>query len=118
MTTVEAGFADTPEPDEYLDWLEEAPGGVVQLVVTRARPPGLEATPSVEPSLLRKRAQEAGVPDGVHRVVLVHAEGRVPEGDPVAVVGVAADHREEGFEAVDRLLASLGGVATRSDLTA
>lgn len=115
MTQTRARFLEAPDPARLFEWLDGSPGGAIHMVVTRARPPGLVATPSQPPGTLEERVAEI---DGVHRAVLIHAQGRIEEGEPVAVAGVTADHRAEAFEAVDQLLELLSGVAEREDLPA
>ncbi|MFA5861707.1 MAG: molybdenum cofactor biosynthesis protein MoaE [Candidatus Thermoplasmatota archaeon] len=50
------------------------------------------------------------------RTLLWHAEGEVPVGRPIAIVGVAAEHRRDALAAVDAMLVRLKGVAKRTDL--
>lgn len=118
MTSVHAGFSSNPQPEALLEWLGDGEGGAVEFVVTRGKPPGLTAESTVGADELHARARKVGQREGVHRTLLVHVTGRIEAGEPVALVGVAADHRDEAFDAVDALLESLGGVARRQDLPA
>ncbi len=107
-----------PDPAQAMAWLMREPGGAVHVVATRAKPPGLEATPRIPDAELESRCREAVVDIPLHGIVLLHATGVVAPGLPLAVVGAAADHRGEAFEAVDRLLGCMRGVAERKDLPA
>lgn len=116
MTSIRAGFLTEPAPGEFVDWLAEGAGGAVEFVITRGKSPGLTADPNVEDAELRARARGVHENDGVHRVLLTHVTGTIEAGEPVAIVGASADHRDQAFEAVDALLENLGGVARRQDL--
>ena len=106
------------DPSQAVAWLMREPGGAVHVVATRAKPPGLEATPRISDAELELRCREAVAGLPLHGIVLLHATGPIASGLALAVVGAAADHRGEAFEAVDRLLACMKGVAERKDAPA
>lgn len=115
MSLVRCAFEERPDPVALLAWLLEAPGGAAHLVVTRAKGAGLEAAARMELEAMEARCLDALGDLEIHRAVFLHAEGIVPLHAPVAVVGAAADHRKEVFEASDRLMEALEGVAERRD---
>lgn len=104
-----------PEPNALLSWLLRLPAGAVHVVVTRAKPPGLEATSKLSQAALETKCRSAthGVP--LQGYAVAQGWGPIPAGQPLLVIGAAADHRAEAFEAVDRLLAAMKGVTERRD---
>lgn len=104
------------DPAIALDWLSVAPGSAMALVATCASgcPVLVELNVDGE-ALLTTAATRALVGDQM-RTLLWHAEGTVAVGSPIAIVGVAAEHRKDALAAVDAILARLKGVAKRTDL--
>ena len=109
--------APSLSPQDALAWLSEAPGGALAFVVTSAKGSAVrvDPTPGAE-ALLAQAANHAQAVAGAMRVLAWHAQGVVPLGQPVAVVGACAEHRKDALRAVDLLLAGLKGVAARTDL--
>lgn len=104
------------DPAIALAWLSVAPGSAMALVATCASGcPVLVEMNAQGASLLTIAATRALVGDQM-RTLLWHAEGEVPVGSPIAIVGAAAEHRREALAAVDTMLARLKGVAKRTDL--
>ncbi len=115
---VDARFVADPQAGDALAWLLDDEGGAVHVTVVRAKPPGLLARQRVTARQLAEHVQAAVADADANRVVLWHAEGAVAAGDPVAVVGAAADHRRGAWQAIDLAMESLRGVAQREDLSA
>ena len=107
-----------PVPNQALDWLMHFPGGAVHVVVTRAKPPGLVAEPRIAKPALEAKCLRAVDNLPLHGIVVLHASGRIGPGQPLLVVGAAADHRAEAFEAVQRLMTAMRGVSQRRDVLA
>ena len=105
-------------PHDALAWLQEGnAGGAVAFVVTTAKGNGVRVTPTPEArARLDGSLERAQAATGASRVLAWHAEGEVPTGGAVAVVGACAEHRKDALRAVDLLLAGLQGVAERTDL--
>lgn len=106
-----------PDPAAALAWLQQAPGGALALLVTRARGVALHATPVPDASALLDAAIEGALAQtGAHAALLWHADGLVQEGAPLAIAGAVATRRAEAQRAVDLLLVGLKGVARREDV--
>ena len=103
-------------PYDALAWLQEGPSGALAFVVTSAKGTPLRADPAPEAPSLLDAACARAFDLGATRALAWHAEGVVPLGGPVAVVGACAEHRKDALRAVDALLAGLKGVAARTDL--
>lgn len=116
----DARIVPSPDPAAALAWLQDAPGGALALVVTRARGCAVRIAPHDDAAdRLETAARAALVHAGGEsaRVLAWHAtQGDVPEGAPIAVLGAAAHGRKEAQRAVDALVAGLKGVAAREDL--
>lgn len=97
-------------------WLQEGSAGALSLVVTSAKGHGLRADPATDAWALLDAACARALEAGASRVLAWHAQGVVPAGAPVAIVGACAEHRKDALRAVDALLAGLKGVAARTDL--
>ena len=108
--------AASPSAQEALSWLSAGPSGALSLVVTRAKGTAVRCDPTPEALRLLGEAADRALQAGAARVLAWHAEGVVPVGAPVAIVGACAEHRKEALRAVDVLLAGLKGVAARTDL--
>lgn len=115
---IDARVLPAPEPSAALEELQRHEGGALALMVTRARGCALRVTPRPDAHARLVQAARDALADageGAH-VLVWHAEGDVPLGGPVAVVGAAARGRKEAQRAVDVLLLGLKGVAQREDL--
>jgi molybdopterin synthase catalytic subunit len=104
------------QPQDALSWLSLEPAGALAFVVTAAKDGGLRADPSPEAEAILSRALDHAEAAGATRVLAWHAQGVVPLGGPVAIVGACAAHRKDALRAVDLLLAGLKGAAARTDL--
>ena len=105
--SVAAAYAALPDP---------ASGGVVVFVGrSRAEPgPGgpvaaldYEADVPMAMAILRRLEAEAAKRFATHRTLVWHRIGRVPIGEPSVIIGVAAPHRAEAFEAARFLIDAL-----------
>lgn len=110
-----ARIAPDVRAQDALAWLQEAPGGALAFVVTSAKGAGVRVEPRPDALALLDAALGRAFAAGATRALAWHAEGDVPPGAPVAIVGASAPHRKDALEAVDVLLAGLKGVAERSD---
>lgn len=101
---------------DALAWLHKGEGGALAFVVTRAKGTAVRCAPTPEAHRLLEEALDRAAATGATRILAWHAEGHVPLGGAVAIVGAVAEHRKDALRAVDVLLAGLKGVAERTDL--
>lgn len=104
------------DPGIALAWLSVAPGSAMALVATCASGCPVLVEMNGDGEALLTMAATRALAGEEMRTLLWHADGKVPVGRPIVIVGVAAEHRREALAAVNMMLASLKGVARRTDL--
>lgn len=102
--------------DEVLEDLALSDCGALVVAAALARGRDVEVTLTPQARHQLEHVVRETLLGDVKAARIVHAKGRVPAGRPLALVAAAAVHREQAFEAAQRLLNGLKGVAQRRDL--